>query len=318
MAENTPGEDTIQEKFAVASFTVRNERVAFAYLKDELQGGNRLVQHRRPYRVGAKIDSTGPEPKQFSFRAIFNNSVSEPGLPDSPVPYPNAMNRMIELFDIQETGDLMSPVDGLKRVRALSYKREQPEGETDTGYLDLTFVEDNEDAVDADAFSQPSVQGSLTRLADITVFSAERDGIWNQDLISIQEFAAELEALMRFPGEYANAVVTQQRTIVRAARSVMATANQERVNNQALLEDTPVGSVFRLLRVLDVAGYALEEKNGNRPKAIDYQVLERTNIFAIASSRRTPVDALLDLNAQRIDDPLQIEPGTYKVYESWP
>lgn len=318
MADDTAGEDTVQEKFAVCSFTVEGTRIAFAIISDEMQGGNRIVEHKRPYRQGAKLDSTGSEPDIFSFRAIFNNSIDEPGITQNPPLYPDVMQELIRIFKKQATGDLMSPIDGLKRVRAKSWKRVQPVEETDTAYLDLVFEEDNEDNVDAESFQQPGVQGSVIRLSELTVFSAEQAGLWNENLISVQELASELEGLIRFPGEYANAIVAQQRSLQTAIRSVIATARQEDASNRALLEDTPVRAIFRLIRMVDVVSYALSEKQVNLPQTVPWIVRTTTNIAELARDVRQPQEVLLDLNAQRIDDPFNIDPGIYRVYRTWP
>jgi len=313
MPDDTPGEDTIQGKLAICSFTVKGTRFAFPVLADDLAGGNRIVAHKRPYRQGAKLDSTGSEPDSYSFKAIFNNSIDEPGLDETRALYPDILNDLIRLFKAQETGDLMSPLDGLKRVRASSWKRSQPEETVDTAFLEVTFTEDNEDS-----FSKPGVQGSLIRLAEITVFTAEQEGLWNENFVSLGEFAAELEGLIRFPGEYANAIVAQQRLMQSTMRSILNTARQEDQANLALLEETPVRSISSLLRMADVVAFALEEKHDNRPASVDYLVRTQTNITELAGDVQQPADALLELNEQRIEDPLAIEPGWYKVYRSWP
>jgi len=317
----------VQERFPVASFTVGSEWVDFPIEDDSLSGGNRIVEHARPYRDGAKLDDTGSQPRRWTLNAIFNNTIREPGIPEDPALYPDVMNKVIEFFNRHETGDLSVPVDGKVRARAHSYQRSHSRDEVDTGRLVLTFIEDNEDNVDAASFSRPSVYGSAVRLAEITHFTAEQEGVWSGDLQDLLEFCAELEGLMRAPGEYTAAVALQVRSAHRAMRSVLQTAqtvaqgndeSQQQTNAILATYGVPVNTILQLQRMLDVTAYATSEKNGQMPRPIPYVVRQPTTIYGIAADVRQPVAALLEINEQRIEDPFAIEPGTYRVFERWP
>jgi len=317
----------VQERFPVASFTVRGEWVIFPIEDDSLQGGNRIVEHARPYRDGAKLDDTGSQPRRWTLNAVFNNTIEEPGVPTEPALYPDVMNRVIELFTQHETGDLFVPVDGKVRARAQAYQRTHSREEVDTGRLVLTFVEDNEDNVDAASFSRPSVYGSALRLAEVTQFTAEQEGVWSGDLQDLLEFCAELEGLMRAPGEYTAAVAVQVRSAHRAIKSVLQTAqtvaqgrdeSQQQTNAILATYGVPVNTILQLQRLLDVTSYATSEKNGQMPRPVPFVVTQKTTIYGIAADVRQPVAALLEINEQRIDDPFAIEPGTYRVFERWP
>lgn len=297
----------IQSKFPIASFTVRGTRVAFAIELDELTGGNRLVRHKRPYRKGAKLDSTGAEEREWTCTAIFNNTIVEPGLdPDVPQ-YPDLLQSVMDLFDAQETGDLVTPTDGKGRFRASKYVRSTGNDETDTARLKLTFIEDNEDAVDASAFSRPNVKGSLSRLADQAVFTAMSEGAWNGNLADLKEFCANLEGVINAPGETADSVVVQARAAQHAITDVLRTVQRQSSN------DSPLQTINRLKQLLDVSAWSLEEHNLNPPRRIKYVVTSITTIWAIAADVKQNADDLLELNDGRIDDPFAVQPGTYRV-----
>ncbi|MFZ5896809.1 MAG: DNA circularization N-terminal domain-containing protein [Myxococcota bacterium] len=318
----------IQARFPVAKIEVRGEVIDFPIEDDSLSGGNRIVEHTRPYRDGSKLDDTGSQPRRWTLNAIFNNTIQESGLSEFPPLYPDRMNRIIELFTYHETVDLTVPVDGKVRARAASYERSHSRDETDTGRLRLTFTEDNEDNVDATSFSRPSVNGALVRLLEITRFTAEQEGVWNKDLVSLGELCSQIETMVRMPGEYASAVASQVRGAQRAIRNILRTVREEHAANLSRLRDLSnapeaasefaLNTTIELMRLLDVTSFAINEKTHQLPRRIPYVVRATTTIFAIAADVRQPVDALLEINEQRIDDPLLVEPGTYRVFERWP
>ena len=305
---------SIQEQTPICSFTANGVRVTFSIQDDKLAKKNRVVRHTRPYRPGSKLDSTGRDAFVWSVRAIFNNTLDEPGLDPNVQQYPDNMNRLSDLADAQVTGDFVHPVDGKHRARIESLGRTIRHEEEDTGYIDLQFVEDNEEGVDALAFQRPSIKGSFTRLADVTVFTAKQEGLWNEDLVSIREFASQLEGLMTFPGEYADAVMAQVRGTQRALRSVLNTAKAVHRDNKARLMDTPLRTIVNATRMLDVVGYALEEFNTGAPKTESYYVKSETTIYEIAADLGQDPDALMDINAQRIDDPFHVERGKIRIF----
>jgi prophage DNA circulation protein len=312
IAEKT--RESIQEQTAPASFTVNGERVVFALQDDKLAKKNRLVKHERPYRPGAKIDSTGSEARVWNLRAIFNNSLDEPGLDQNVQQYPDNMNKLTDLADIQATGDFVHPVDGKARARLESASRTIIHEEEDTGYLDLVFIEDNEESVDKLAFQRPSIKGSFKRLAEQTVFTAQQEGLWSTDLSTLREFASNIEGLLTFPGEYADAVMAQVRGAQRALKGILITARRTREENLSRFDDTPLKTIASVTRMLDIVGVALEEHNTGTPKKVPYVVRETTTIWAIASDVRQDAEALMEINAQRIDDPFHVQPGTYRIF----
>ena len=96
-------------------------------------------------------------------------------------------------------------------------------------------------------------------------------------------------------------------------RGWWATANAPEAASEFALNTT-----LELMRLLDVTSFATSEKTDQLPRRIPYVVRSTTTIYAIAADVHQPVDALLEINEQRIDDPFHVEPGTYRVFERWP
>lgn len=318
-------EDTIQSRFPVCSFAVRGETARFPVAGDKLSAGNRIVEHLRPYREGAKCDDTGASPRRWVMEAVFNNTIAEDGIdPNIPL-YPDLMQRVYDLFAVHETGDLFHPIDGKVRARAQSYERVTDVTEVDTGRVTLCFVEDNEDDVDAQAFSRPAVNGAVTALAGQLAATAKQEDVWIKDLatvdpsaleggrdgLSLGEFCAEIEGLMRAPGERTAAIQAQVRAARRSLASVLRTARE-------VVGDTPTKTILATERLLDVTAYAASEKIDQLPRRIPYFVRAQTTIFSIAADLKQPPDALMEINEQRIDDPFHVEPGIIRVFERWP
>jgi prophage DNA circulation protein len=295
----------VDSQYPIASFTIAGVRLTFAIEDDKTAGGNRLVQHKRPYRKGAKLDSTGKEPRVWTGTAIFNNSIKEPGLGNA-IQYPDNMNAVIAAFDAQETGDLVTPSDGQMRARAFTYERTKSRDEDDTGRLNLTYVEDNEDDVDATAFAKPNVRGSLIRLAEQTVFTAQQEGTWSSNIADLREFCANLEGLINAPGEAIDSVVVQARAAQHAMLSVLHTLHRT-------VDEAPVRTIAAVKALIDVSAWAPEEHLKEQPKRIPFYVTATTTIWAIAALVRQSPERLLEINEGRIDDPFAIQPGTYRV-----
>ena len=111
------------EKFPVCTWTIRGRSLSFPVLSVDETGQKRRVEHERPWRKGAKQDDLAAKATRWSIRAIFHNGVQEDGI-DQPL-YPDALRVMYRLFDELETGDLVIPTVGLRRVRPDGYTRQE-------------------------------------------------------------------------------------------------------------------------------------------------------------------------------------------------
>ena len=233
--------------------------------------------------------------------------------------FPDRMKKLLDCVDEFETGDFFHPIDGQVRARMVRATRTLPNEDTDTGMVNFTFVEDNEENIDAKAIT-PGITGAAIRLSEQTAFSMEQEDLgWNEGIEEIKEFCSELEGLMMAPGRTADDIDTKARAVTRAIGSVFNTQDSESRNASTRVVSPPAGSTRRALeRLLDRVGGATDESNRSRPKTKRYTVKQKTSLFSIASEVNQPVSALAEINSQRIEDPFNVEPGEYRIYERWP
>lgn len=314
----------IFEGLPVASWTVGGEVVRFPIIGQLREsGGNRIVQHERPYRPGAKLDNTGPRARTWTVQALFNNSIQEEGLGDALL-YPDALRAMVASFESGDTGTLVLPTVGAVRAKAETYERIEDTQERDQGTLTLTWIEDNEEALDQEVFALPSARAVLVRLAEQTTFSAEAAGATDADLggqpasisgastrASLTETAAELEGLLLAPGRAVADLESQARAARWAVQRVRRAQEQLAADVDGQAND-PRGSGFwrSLIRLEDTHAAAVDEKFRSLPPTRVFVVdVDLTTLFAVAARVGQDAGDLLDLNSGRIADPMFLERG---------
>lgn len=316
--------DAVPEVFGqypVASWTVADAAIVrFPVDGISETGGNRLVRHERPYRDGAKLDDTGSTARVFRLQAVFDNSIEEPDIPTDPPLYPAVLNALLESFRKHETGDLVVPTRGKVRARAESYDRQEAFGERDAARVTLTWVEDNEDTVDAASLGEPTVRASALRLSEQVTYTSESDGMEDENLNSLSDTASELQGLMAAPGE---TVETIEATTRRNRRAIQATIESGETLGRQVggLFSSPKGSTgTRQLRKLqDRQAQAADERTRGKPRLVPYTVRNTISIFAVSVLLKQSAEALLEANAGRLPDPLQIQAGTtIRVFERAP
>lgn len=314
--DGLPDEKSVQERTPCMSFDVDGFKVACPLVTDNLTIANRLVMHKRPYRQGAKLDSTGTEPRQWDVELAFDNSIVEPGVAEingNAALYPDVLKRFEWLAQKQATGDLIIPADGLVRAKLLSLRRVHDE-RTDHARVAVTFVEDNEDRIDDSSFRDPGVSGSLRGLTDNIQFVAESEGVWCADVVSLKEACAAIESMLRAPDEFVSSIEAQVRSARRAIQGV-ARAASERVRSLSVDSVTsPPRRIFgELARLGDVVGYASERAVKSEVETVWVVEPEETSVFAMAVKYRQSADRIEELNEFRIDDPFLVLPGRYRV-----
>jgi DNA circularisation protein len=329
-APDVGGLDTaaIFEQYVCAQWQVgRADALFFPVLRISETGGNRIVQQERPFRDGAKLDDTGSIPRQWCLTAHFSNRIAEPGTEQNGEPlYPGVLNAMVRSFDEHETGVLTLPTVGVVRVKAEKYTRTEESDSIDVGMLELTFTQDNEDALDRAQLNPPTVIGSLKTVANTVTGSLKRDGAWGEDHKSILEFASEIEGLMLAPGRATAdlmSVVTAHR---RALYRVLNTAQSEMEKAGLVGAPTNTREVRgseseRLLRtMLDREAAAEDERTASRPRTLAFVIdVEQTSIYEIAARLDQDAEELLDLNAARVSNPFYLTRGeVIRVFESAP
>jgi len=311
----------IFEQYPVGSWrTATTEAIEFAVVDVQETGGNRIVRHAIPHRPGAKCESTGEKERCWSVTAIFNNSIEE-GVRDGVPLYPERLRQLLRSFRTGETGWLVLPTTGEVRARLEEYDRAERSEQRDTATLVLKFVEDNEESLDRAALNPPSVVATLVKLAEQTVFSAQRQGLHTPELIGLQEFAAQVEGLLLAPGRAAadlGAIVRAHRRAIQRMIDAATTA----ANDTGGLFSEPRGSeTERQLRTLmDREAAAEDERVSSRPRTKAFVIdVEETSIFEVAARVDQDAEELMDLNASRVDDPFRLTRGeVIRIFESAP
>jgi prophage DNA circulation protein len=297
-----PTPPSVFESYPSASWSVPgNATLVFPVQEISEEGGNRIVNRERPYRDGAKIDDVGSKPKMWTFRAYFENSIEEGASKKLPL-YPDVLNALIRSFDTHQTGDLVVPTVGKVRARAMSYRRDEKNDERDAAVVEFKFIQDNEDKVDATAFTLPTVKASLRTLQDSTTFSAQSDATFSSSLADLNEFSDNLVAIANFPGNTMNDIDSQAGIVVGAVNRV-ATAFTSKSNNpktkaRAMLSD-PDASITqrRLVALADTASRARSDLRNNDPPIVTVVLDTTMNIFEVATQFKQDPTKLINLNS---------------------
>lgn len=298
------------EQYGPCRWVCRGNDVTFAVLSIREQGGNRIVEHKRPFREGAKLDDTGAEPFVWIVTAVFENSIQESGLRQDEPLYPEALNRLIRSLSVHDTGTLYLSTRGAVRARPKTWERSESNETRDYATLAITFVEDNEDAVDRAALKEPSASGSLKRLAEKAKFSAAKAGTFS--LGDLQAAAEDLQNLMQAPGRAIDDVtraVEKVKNICKRTIRVMAQESERISQFVSAPEESDLAR--QLAELMDVASGAELQRNTATTRAgltRMYVVPADTDLYTIASALGVEPTVLADLNF--LPDPLWITAGT--------
>lgn len=302
--------DTIFEQFALCEWEVPGYKVPIAVKKITERGGNRIVRRTRQNRNGAKLDDTGSVEKTWVLEADFYNGCTEEGIPFSDN-YPDVLNNFIKSFDVHETGTLTLPTIGKRRVRAESYERSESPEEIDCGLMTITFVEDNEDALRLTTFTSPSARSVSRRIADMTTFSAEQNGVsMSASGLGIAELAAEVETLVTSPFQYYGDLEAQAVKVQALCGRLEETFASKNDQVGEMLAAPPGAHAVRgLITLKDHAARVVEERQSALPRLVPYVVPSQRSIFDIAAQFDQDPTALIAANPD-IGDPLAIPERT--------
>lgn len=303
------------EKYPVASWKVGKMRALYFPVLDLTEdGGNRVVERDRPYRDGAKCDDVGSKARRWRVSICFENSIEEPGLEQNGrTLYPEVANDFVRSADEHVVGDLVLPPIGPIRARLVSYTRQETPDSWDSAKFSATFVEDNEDSVGARSFKPPTAKGSARTMAQATTFSAESDAVFDPSLASLNEAAAELEAIANFPANTVQDVDSQAAIVVAATNRVLHAFTHSRENARTQLTDPEASATQRKLETLKET--AAETRKELNPKVVVGKIVEDfTTIFDLAAEISQDASELIGLNPSL--DPMRIAPGTtVRVFE---
>lgn len=316
-----PSVDPVFENYSVATWQVGSSPLIAFPIVGQLgeDFGNRIVRHPRPYRRGAKLDSTGAKEREFQVTALFNNTIRESGLSSSRALYPFVLRDLVNSFALQETGTLTLPTVGAVRCRAESGKRIEDVAARHEATLQLVFVEDNEDALARASFAPPTVRASVTKQAEQTKFSGDRSGAHDADLPNLFQLSTEIESLLLAPGRSLADLQGKVRSN-RAAMQRILGAQEQLADDVDGETNDPRGSEFyrNLIRLLDNQARAADEKFASRPRVKSFVVdVDHTSVFEVAARFKQDAGELLDLNSERIADPFNLERGdVVRVFET--
>jgi prophage DNA circulation protein len=267
------------------------------------------VRRQRPYRKGAKLDSTGPKEIVWEVDTIWSNAIDEPDLKQTNVLYPARLHAMLETVNLDQTGTLTLPTRGPIRCKLETYQRQESFEERDTARVRFTFVEDNEDKVDANSFEAPSVRATIRRGVDETNFSLESRGSFSDLLEQFEAAAEQLQDAIAAPGELVQDVDQKAARFIRIVDNVV---NQFTVTEQFgrdRLNDPESHAAYRQAMILkDRAATAVDEKTSSLPRIVTFITTHTVSIFDIAVELAQDPAQLMDLNS-RIEDFLSIEVG---------
>jgi hypothetical protein len=308
--------DTIFEQYPLCTWEVPGYKVPIPVKSISERGGNRLVRRNRQNRNGAKLDDTGSVEKTWTLEVDFFNGNTEEGIPVADL-YPDVLNFLVKSFDVHETGTLTLPTVGRKRCRAESYDRKETFEEIDTGIVTLTFIEDNEDNLTSSSFTAPSARSVSRRLAEITTFSAEQNGVSLSDSSAgISELASQIETLINSPFEYFGDLQAQADSVVALCGRLEDIHASRRTQVGELLAMPPGARAVRgLVELRDKAARVVDEKQSALPRLVPYVVPSQRSIFDIAAELGQDPMALMSANPN-LGDPLAIPArATVKVFE---
>lgn len=294
---------TIFERYQSFSWTPKGGATLVFPVESTREGyRNRLVRHKRPYRDGARLDDTGHDAIVWTLSCgFYNGNWHEAEIADPAAVYPQLVNDLCDSFKIHETGDLVTATRGTRRCRAESYDRTEASSPRDAAIVNFVWVEDNEDDAAAAAQQGPSVAAVTLSKARAATFDVESTGLGGDGFASLTALAAEVEALVRSPGEYAgelegkaNALTSRVRSIERAfaSESEQATSDVRRI----LTDPMNSRAGRRLREVSDLAQQSVASKLSMGPRIVGKVSPRDTSLFAMAAASGADVADVLRLN----------------------
>jgi len=282
--------------------------LVFPMLSLDIDGSLRMPRRARPYRDGAKLDSTGTEPEEFKVEAIFHANVTEPGDSGPPM-WPDRLNQLIAQFKLGYTGTLHLPWMRNIRCKAERWsRRANSESHRGGETLSVTFVEDNEENLE-DSVEYSTVRATAQQQVLELVVDAEAIAVWDGTFEDLTQFAADLEGVLNAPGEFLEDVIHKAKRVANACRRIMA-AIATKVPGRDQGEDPASARVMaRLLALADAAAQAQAEAEAQLPATIEVRYQTDRDIYDIATERGQSARDLIAINSE-IEDISYIPAGT--------
>jgi len=278
---------------------------------------NRVPRHRRIRRRGARLDCTGSDAREWHIVvAHYNDPDQEPGIGDGNAQYPDTVNALCDSFDVEETGELVTPTRGKRRCKAWRYTRQETAEERDVALVTYIWVEDAEDDASAASSTAPSASSAAKPAAESADFQLATQGANSN---SFGDTMDDLQGLAEAPGTFVNdmdAKVNGMVGQVEAVEKAFAVEGSKAANEVQLLLTNPEAShAGRALRLVsDTASKMPLEKAiggalGVGPATKTVRFHTWVSIFDVATRYGQNSADLMLLNAG-MPNHLAIPPGT--------
>lgn len=282
-------------------------------------GSNRIAPRRRPFRNGAKLDTTGANEDNYSFEFLFpkDGDVEEAGVTDDgglPM-YPDRLEALKAAFKTSATGTLNTLRQRGVRVKCSTWSiSEVAEENRDGAIMSGTFLEDNEDSVDREAIVRPSARATMARRVDETNFDAEADGAWNPSLKDLTQAASDLAGLINAPNDYYGQIRAAGLRIRRAVEEIRTAFSKNVVteilsdvrdadSNDTKFDDPESAPMrLRLMEMEELAARAELEAQKREPPTRQYYPERDTDIWKIAAELGQDAEKLSILNQADFED----------------
>jgi hypothetical protein len=289
-------------------------------------GGLRVVERVRPWQPGAKLDETGAMPDTFSLGFVFNQDVTEPEVETQGIQvWPDLLEALVLQFKTGKTATLNLPWKRGLRVKPLTWQRRAMSDDNRGGEtLSVSLKQDNEDALDREAFEAVAVKANVQRAAEEAVFSLEQDGMsaaaadslrsasdlggFGDPGANIVELAAGLAKLLNQPAEFAQAVAAQAQRLRRASKILLDAFSSGEDGRDQMNGPDGAAARAKLLDLLELAANAEAEARATLPKTRGYTAPRRTTIWLIATELGQNARELMAINSQ-VEDFSFIEQG---------
>lgn len=300
--EPTP---TVFEQYPIGQWSVAGQVYAFPVVSISESGGNRLVPRERPYRDGAKLDDTGTRPTSWRMELCFNNTLDDQSVQSinggQPL-YPTVLNYLLDSFRVHETGDLTLPTRDVVRARVESYDRVERTEEKDHCLLVCTFVEDNEDNVDAQAYTAPSINANVITVSVDAGEAVEDNGGWDGSIQDLKNFAAQVEGIANAPNTYASELEGQAK-VLKSACVKMHNAHTKpwQDGRDALNDPASTLGQRKLAELLNMSASLPARKNYNKRPIETVVFRADMTLTGVAAYVGQTFEELLELNGQLAD-----------------
>lgn len=303
----------IFEQYPPATWKVAGKELTFAIERLEERRSNRLIEHKRIYRDGARLDDTGAEARRWVATCrFFNDQDQEAGI-DGAGQYPDNLNELCDSFDEHETGELVLPTRGPRRCRAESYTRIEDNAERDQAVVTFIWLEDNEDDAATAAASIPSAKSqNINIIASADFALAKGSGIPTGNL---NDLASDLQGLAEAPGEFVsqfeNRVNALGSKLVETERAFTKATAEAKTEAESLLTDPENSRALKLVRRArdNTAKIVDEVVQSLGPPIVSVTFPNPLSLWDVAAKLGQDPLELAKLNAS-LDDLLEILPGT--------